>query len=69
MEAATTNNGITESEEDASPCGITLWENNSTSVESVFHGASRKGAKLAKFGANKNLFFFAPLASWHEKSC
>ena len=47
MEAATTYNGITESEEDA----------------------SRKGAKLAKFGANKNLFFFAPLASWHEKSC
>ena len=45
MEAATTYNGITESEEDA----------------------SRKGAKLAKFGANKNLFFFAPLESWREK--
>jgi hypothetical protein len=34
---------------DTSPCGIALQANNSTSVGSVFHGASRKGAKGAKF--------------------
>jgi len=26
------------------PCGVALWANNSILVESVFHGASRKGA-------------------------
>jgi len=34
---------------DTSPCGIVLRANNLTSVESVFHGASRKAAKHAKF--------------------
>ena len=31
-----------------SPCGIALQANNSTSVETIFHGASRKDAKFAK---------------------
>ncbi len=35
---------------DESPCEIVLQANNSTSVESVFHRASRKGAKDAKCG-------------------
>jgi len=63
--------------EDDSPCGIALRANNSTSVESIFHGASPvkyrhgcdtntlavrifhgascKGAKVAKFGERKNV--------------
>ena len=30
----------------------------------IFHGASRKDAKGAKFGKNRKLFFFASLASF-----
>jgi len=30
---------------------------------------SRKGAKDAKFGENRKMFFFASLASWHENLC
>ncbi len=43
-----------------SPCGIALQANNSTSVELVFHGASRKGAKDAKSG---KIIFLCELSS------
>ena len=44
-----------EERKDNSPCGIALGANNSASVESVFHGASRKDAKGAKCKASRHL--------------
>jgi len=44
------NLGLGNRISDDSPCGIALRANNSILVESIFHGASRKGAKDAKFG-------------------
>jgi len=41
-------------EKDHSPCGIALWANNSIAVESLFHGASCKDAKHAKFGEKRD---------------
>jgi hypothetical protein len=35
--------------------------------EALLHGASRKGARHAKFGEIEKKFFFAVLASWREK--
>jgi len=47
---------------DHSPCGIALRTNDAISVESVFHEASRKGAKHAKLLENREISFFAVLA-------
>jgi len=52
-----------KSVKDPSPCGIAHRANNSTSVKSVFHGASRKDAKQAKSGKIRKLTFFAPRLS------